>query len=379
MANLIPDNSSLLPRNNLESLLKKRWETEPSAFWRDGNVNYSERFEKIADHLNKQIHTHTLEGALAAQIKNIEEAVKEGHIGDDLLGIIVKNSSWLTDHGPEHIQTVIQRASDLVSTSNCELSSYEIYVLLTAIHFHDVGNIFGRDRHEKKITEVMAEMDESIIGDDDFEKRLIRSIAAAHGGSVNGDEDTIRHLPYARQLKAQKVRPHLLAAILRFADELAEDHTRASRFSLNTGNMLQASEIYHQYADRLREVNIEDGSVEIHFELSKDIATKQFGKGNQKVFLLDEIFSRTLKIHCEHAYCMRYMRQEINLNSITIRVGVFENKYLDELYCFDYKLEERGYPNKPNGIHEICDGLTTKNGARLTGETLNQMLTANQT
>ena len=364
----------------LEAILYEKWQTAPTTFWRGGSVDYWDRYLGIADHLNKNVHPHTLEGALAAQIKQIELAAKEGKTKDELLSIIVKNSSWLTDHGPKHIQTVVQRASELIKTSQCDLSSYESYILLAAIHFHDVGNIFGREGHEKQITEVMATMDDSLIGDDEFEKRLIRNIAAAHGGQVNGDSDTIRNLPYdSRHLKPQNVRPHLLAAILRFADELSEDYTRASRFSLYTGNLLAASEVYHQYADRLRQVNIEDGTIEIVFEISEEIAQKRFGKGAEQVFLIDEIFDRSIKLHREHSYCMRYMRQEINVNSITIRIVICKNKYYDELLRFDYRMEECGFPPKPIGLHEICDGPRMNDGSLLTGQTLCELLTLSNT
>jgi hypothetical protein len=351
----------------------------PQAFWRDGSVNYYERYTRIADFLNQRIHPHTVEGALAAQIARVEEAVKKGISGSALLDIVMQNNSWLTDHGPEHVKTVILRASKLLSASHCALYPYEIYILLVAIHFHDVGNIYGREEHEKQIAKVMSTMDESIIGNDDFEKRLIRSIAAAHGGSVNGDQDTIRHLPYQRFVKAQKVRPHLLAAVLRFADELAEDYTRASRFALENNLLLQASAVYHQYAERLREVNIEDGTIDIYFELNKDIAIRQFAKGEKQTFLLDEIFDRTLKIHREHVYCMRYMREHINLNSISVRIAIFKTDYMEELLKLDYKMEERGYPPKPvRGIHDICDNLKDTDGNLITGDILRLRIEAIQ-
>ena len=55
---------------------------------------------------------------------------------------------FLTDHGPQHIETVISRASDLIRARSCDLSSYEVFLLLAAIHLHDVGNIHGRTGHQ---------------------------------------------------------------------------------------------------------------------------------------------------------------------------------------------------------------------------------------
>ena len=37
-----------------------------------------------------------------------------------------------------------------------KLSPYEAYLLLMPAHFHDVGNICGRQGHEKRIAEIIA-------------------------------------------------------------------------------------------------------------------------------------------------------------------------------------------------------------------------------
>ena len=79
------------------------------------SVDYYDRFTRIDNYLNSKIHPNVNVGATA---------------GDSI---------WLTDHGPDHIATVIQRAGDLAFTTECVLTRYEAYILLIAVHFHDMG------------------------------------------------------------------------------------------------------------------------------------------------------------------------------------------------------------------------------------------------
>ena len=97
------------------------------------------------------------------------------------LGARIMDGGLLTDHGPEHIKTVIRRDSDLVSADTCNLTPYEVYILLAAIHFHDVGNIFRRKDHEIKSTEIFKELG-PLASTDRTEKLWITKIAQAHGG-----------------------------------------------------------------------------------------------------------------------------------------------------------------------------------------------------
>jgi hypothetical protein len=185
-----------------------------SQFPGSGATDYYERFKRIQDHLNQHVHPHV--NAFAMR----------------------QDGGYLTDHGPDHIKTVIQRASRLAESPGCDLSAYEVYVLLVGIHLHDVGNIFGRDEHELKSDEIMEQLG-PLLGDDTGEKFAIHKIAAAHGGRVNGNKDKIRALSETDSLLGQDIRPRLLAALLRFADELADDRTRAARFLIDMGRIPQ--------------------------------------------------------------------------------------------------------------------------------------------
>jgi hypothetical protein len=172
------------------------------------------------------------------------------------------DGGYLTDHGPDHIRKLISRISDLLSAGEGSISPYEAYLLLCAAQFHDVGNIFGRNRHEEKSWEIM-EQNRSTLPPDTVERRLIYEIAKAHGGDR---KDKLSDMSRTYDVVSTTVRPQLLAAILKFADELAEDPERAARYSTEHA-LLEGSEIFHEYALALQNVQIDGPSREVPFQV----------------------------------------------------------------------------------------------------------------
>ncbi len=314
-------------------------------------IDYIKRYAAVADYLDKEVHPH---------------------VGRDAL----ERGGYLTDHGAEHIAVVIKRISALLSHDFARLSPYEAYLVLMAAHFHDVGNIYGRKGHEKRIGEIMAHLG-SLIGDDAAEKRAIIAIAGAHGGSIGHDRDTIGKLPVDEPVLGQTVRMQLLAALLRFADELADESSRAARFQLVLGNVPGSSELHHEYARHLHSVIIrpESHSIELRFEMTSTVATRQFGTDKHQSFLLDEIFRRTLKTHVERLYCMRFLAATARFDSVSVRVDVFlSDQHTSPVATVGYRLQETGYPDSRRlDIRRMCPEID------FSGQSLSRMLAKRRT
>jgi hypothetical protein len=306
----------------------------------DHTLDYFDRFTRIDDHLNKEVHPNINVGPTA------------------------REPIWLTDHGPEHITTVIRRAGELVSAPEQKaVTPYEAYILLLACHFHDVGNIFGRDEHEKKVRDVMFKLDHTLVGEDTLEKRMICDIAMAHGGFVDVEKenkDTIGALRYDRSTKPNGVDVKKLAAVLRFADELADDKTRTNRFVQEASRQSHpGSEIFHAYAAHLRPTRIDHDScsVEVHFELNVDSLQRKYPKKEEDRFLFEEILDRTLKMHREHIYCSRFMLPSVLLERINVQIDVCTTDFSTVLAQIKYTMEPLGYPGSPKMLGEICPPL----------------------
>jgi hypothetical protein len=129
----------------------------------------------------------------------------------------------LTDHGIKHVLNLQQNVIDLLSDDGLKkLSGIEMYCLGMFTLFHDVGNVYGRKHHNEKVAKVF----EHIRGKKTSllrEKTLVIRATGAHTGTaLDGSRDTLKELDEKEHLERRPVHLRELAAILRFADELAE-------------------------------------------------------------------------------------------------------------------------------------------------------------
>lgn len=275
---------------------------------------------------------------------------------------------FLNNHGHEHINQVINRADAMVEKFNGEpLSEFEVFVLLCAIEIHDIGNILGRAGHEKKLQHIFDEHVKDIIPDT-AERRIIKNVAMAHGGkTISGSKDTISPLSPEEMIFDNRVRTRLLAAILRFADELADDSTRKSRASLELGIIGTNSKIYQDYSRVLHTVYIEKDDknnyfVRLVYELEVADLKEIYVVGHSERYLLDEIYDRTLKMERERRYCLKFMRGNLNIEKIVVNINIYGKLSL-KVDTITYTLEDIGYPCEPisGNIKEVV-GITIRNG-----------------
>ncbi|MGA2265315.1 MAG: hypothetical protein ABSH10_02665 [Phycisphaerae bacterium] len=334
---------------NLASWVQRMDADHPDLFPESGGAAYYTRYAGLSSYLSKHVHTEVEQAAILAQLR-------DGALPYD-------RALYLTHHGPGHVKQVIERASDLCRELALQLSPYEGYLLLAAIHFHDVGNALGREEHEKKCFEVMSVAEVSGFLGDSTEKRVIAKIAAAHGGMTDSDgRDTISVLLPADERYGQEIRPQFLAALLRFADELADDRSRASRFMLEAGRLPPSSEVFHEYSFALQSVRAVEREISLSFEIQRSKAIRTYHRDGQQVFLLDEIYSRVQKMHQERMYCMRFWPHPYQtVRSIRARVEVYgdtERDFLaDPIRTITFSLSEAGYPDSSKDECDLCLGL----------------------
>ena len=145
---------------------------------------------------------------------------------------------------------------------------------------------------------------------------------------------------------------------------------RTSRFLIDS-KLVRKSEAYHIYADRLRKVTIrtEDRKVSLLFELDVTHATTKYWKGHRKVYLYDEIVERSLKMHREHVYCLRFMQPNVRIETIDVSIIITTKNYMEVLEEIAFSLIQRGYPDRPTSLSEA--GV---NVGALTGKTLHRKI-----
>lgn len=154
----------------------------------------------------------------------------------------------LTDHGSRHIRHVLDNAFKLLEGDLKYFSPIEHYVLGLSVLFHDTGNLLGRRQHREHIAHFYDHVrtDSTRFAQ---EKALVVRISQAHTGKTrNGSRNTLAGVERLSHLDGESVRPREIAAILRFADELAEGRQRTSAYLKTTSSYTAESIRHHTYS-----------------------------------------------------------------------------------------------------------------------------------
>ncbi|MGV2981188.1 hypothetical protein ACERNI_13415 [Camelimonas sp. ID_303_24] len=291
----------------------------------------------------------------------------------------VDGTGHLTMHDAEHVNRVRQVAANLISQSDTiDLTHFELTLLLVAIYLHDVGNSLGRAGHERQINRALNAAG-TMLQIDTIEYATAKQIAGAHGGTVNGSKDTISRLPERTAAHGAHVRPRLLAAILRLADELADDPARANKVQLAAGILPSGSEVYHVVAAGLHSQMPEANTREIELKFTfydPGLFKRKLGKGNGDVHLLEEIFERSIKTFNEARYCSRFMRPYLEFERVKVDIIIFDDQ-LELLHNIVYTIAENGYGDQRLDIYAMVPELCAyKGNGRLTPAYLEQLIAA---
>ena len=221
----------------------------------------------------------------------------------------------LTDHSARHIKNVLHNAYRLLGEKTCTgfdpksaLNANEMYFLVLSILFHDLGNIFGRKDHNRRLEEVYAYA-RGNEADLLSEKRHLRNIVEAHCGQTReGHKDTIGSLDSAAVFREERLDCCCVAAILRLSDELAEGPQRTSLFLQKHFPVLPASEVYHDYANVTSVcVDRPGGRIVLTFdiEISPPEWKQPFDQARLER-LLKFCDSRAIKLDLERKYNVHY-------------------------------------------------------------------------
>ncbi|MEZ0183736.1 HD domain-containing protein [Flavobacterium oncorhynchi] len=308
----------------------------------------------------------------------------------------IEEEGFYNDHGVDHIKMVVDRISKIYENFQKNdptflLSNYEIFILLVAANLHDAGHLITtRSGHANAAKELLSRFDKnpnSLL--DTGERRIIGDIAKAHGGK----NDPIGKLSPNDHISGKEIRPRLLASILRLADELAEDKTRASRFLLHLQDegdldkdpINPYSEIFHRFSESVDSIYIEGNVIKLSFCVNSKQLSKQFKKKNKEViteghFLLDEIYDRCLKTFLETLYSNRFFAPNDRYTKITVQIYLLD-KFEDYLIePISFVLEESGYPSIGHvNIFEMCKkSLKNSNGEEINGEYIARLIEEKQ-
>jgi hypothetical protein len=178
-------------------------------------------------------------------------------------------------------------------------------------------------------------------------------------------------------IMSKDVRQRLLAAILRFADELADDRTRV--FDISISDIPENSQIFHAYSQSLHTVKLEKDDIENTFfvklcyfmPLQEALCSyKKFERNNTGelvptyILLIREIIERTKKMEHERRYCSRYFLPHIIIKQIKVEIEI-DLGGIAGANQIAYTLRDTGYPGEnivlPQTVEEGIAELEQRN------------------
>lgn len=242
---------------------------------------------------------------------------------DDILPQIHGAEPYLTDHGPEHVRHVLENVFKLIEGELDYFNSVELYVLALSVLFHDVGNLEGRDEHNKRIAQFYDHVRQGLQYAN--EKALIVRISAAHTGvAQDGTANTLADVPELLHLSGEPVRGRELAAIVRFADELAEGPERTSAYLRKRNAYPPDNAVYHDYAAATH-IAIDRGNSRIAITYQFALCTR--GRLDEELSrlkgLLRHATERLAKLDVERRYARYHCpRPLLPFQRISVRLDV---------------------------------------------------------
>ena len=145
-----------------------------------------------------------------------------------------------------------------------------------------------------------------------------------------------------------KVRLRDLAAIIRFADELAEGEGRTSKFMLDNNFFSEESQIYHLYAAMCSHPAIDKSSGRIILNFNIDIKNPWFSAPDKLISFINFVYSRVLKLDEERRYCKYYCSLLDDFKATSISIQFWNDRSLIELDLESFYLDDYVLPGSIN-------------------------------
>ena len=282
------------------------------------------------------------------------------------------NCPYFTDHGQAHIESVIQSASQILSKSlqnslpNVVLTSLDLYIMLCAIIWHDIGMVFERSRHSDKVKDIVDKIRELGFPDPSV-SRLVLELVKAHE-ERNGLIIPEREQDCTINTRTCTVFPRALAAIVRFADEISENRSRISQGLLRNGKIPKKNLIHWEYANCLPASRAdpyrERVVVTAEIEVDKAIAMyccpeeyKQYSSDDKSISLIEYLVARLQKMNNERGYCAREFERYASIRKIEVRLKLIEGGQRVENYMDTFVLEDSGLDKDVYRQIEIFKGF----------------------
>lgn len=176
------------------------------------------------------------------------------------------------DHGPQHIVRVLEHLDSLLGPSPVSartLNAYELYLAMMAVLYHDLGNLRARKGHAD-ISKLFLEEERNDYVFDAHDRAIIAAAVVSHGSSKDIGQETKAFVEKER-VGSYSVRPRVIAALVRLADELDEDYRRADPDVARQLDIPESSKFYWEFCQRISgvEAHHSDRHITYHVQFAE--------------------------------------------------------------------------------------------------------------
>ena len=170
------------------------------------------------------------------------------------------------DHGPDHIVRVLENVTKLLGDGHeSHVTAYELYLTMMSVIYHDVGILRQRKDHAdlsaQAVDQIEREVDLSSA-----DKDIIMRAVASHSSSKDIAK-VCEDFPDEDFVEGERVRPRVIAALVRLADELDEDERRSRHFIEQYIDIPETSRFFWLFCQRISGIDISSSRLEISFHV----------------------------------------------------------------------------------------------------------------
>jgi hypothetical protein len=225
------------------------------------------------------------------------------------------------DHGFTHIERVLEKLSDIVGTRPlAALGPYELFLTMMAVLYHDIGLMRQRHDHaDISALLVSLESNEYLVSARD--RDVIQSAVASHSGHKDIETET-SGFPEVLLMGAERVRPKVVAALVRLADELDEDSRRADPILQARLGVPEESRFFWEFCRRIGGIQAVPEArvirVQVEFQ-SEDIGRLVLLDLGQRAFVA-AFADKLEKINRERVYANRFLPEPMRYERLLVTV-----------------------------------------------------------
>ncbi len=170
------------------------------------------------------------------------------------------------DHGPNHIRRVLSYLDMILAPKPLKhVRPYELFITMMAILYHDIGILRQRKDHAQ-ISAILLALDSNDYVFDSLDKNLMEAAVVSHSSSVDIQEQC-RAFSQIEHVRGNEVRPKVVAALVRLADELDEDARRADPAVEAKMNLSEPSKFYWRFNQCVRGVRPDPSSRIVYIDM----------------------------------------------------------------------------------------------------------------